>query len=221
MKKIIKIIITKIKKNIFVVVFVLAILFLLVYFIFPIKFQTKDYTAVLYVNGIGLKKYRGEDKDVKIPNYIGVFPVVSIQGGCFKRNDTIETVVIPNNVKFIEWGAFIECDKLKSVEASRIKSIDEYAFSGDIQLERVELGENLQTIGERAFVECHTLTYIPSRSSLKEIGDGAFAECEIEDPGDLTGITVGEDVFVDCPWSASPNNPASANYVNTEEDSAE
>jgi hypothetical protein len=37
----------------------------------------------------------------------------------------------------------------------------------------------------------------------------------------LTGITVGEDAFVDCPWSESPNNPASENYVDPEEDSEE
>ena len=211
----------KIIKKIVVVVLVLAILFLLVYFIFPIKFQTKDYTAVLYVNGIGLKKYRGEDKDVKIPNYIGVFPVISIQGGCFEDNKTVETVVIPDNVKYIERVAFKRCINLKSVEASRIKSIGEFAFTGDIKLERVELGENLRTIEKGTFYECHALTYIPSRSSLKEIGKWAFAECEIEDPGDLTGIIVGEEAFVDCPWSESPNNAASANYVDPEEDSTE
>ncbi|SCY51564.1 Leucine rich repeat-containing protein [Lachnospiraceae bacterium XPB1003] len=199
----------------------MAILFLLVYFIFPIKFQTKDYTAILCVDGLGLKKYRGEEKDVKIPNFIGVFPVISIQGGCFKDNETIETVVIPNNVKYIGAFAFEECVNLKSVEASRIKVIGEYAFSGDIKLEKVELGDNVQTIERLAFAECHALTYIPSRSSLKEIGGGAFAECEIDDPGDLTGIMVDEYVFLDCPWSESPNNPASANYVDPEEDSAE
>jgi len=221
MKKIIKIIITKIKKNIFVVVFVLAILFLLVCFIFPITFQTKDYTATLYVNGIGLDNYRGGDKDVQIPNFIGIFPVISIGIRCFEDNETIETVVIPNNVKYIERGAFLGCAKLKSVEASRIKVIGEYAFSRDIKLERVELGENVQTIERLAFAECHALTYIPSRSSLKEIGGGAFSECEIDDPGDLTGIMVDEYVFLDCPWSESPNNPASENYVDPEEDSAE
>ena len=217
MKKIIK----KIIKKIVIVVLVLAILFLLVYFIFPIKFQTKDYTAILYVDGLGLKNYRGEEKNVKIPNYIGVFPVISIQGGCFEDNKTVETVVIPNNVKYIEWVAFKRCINLKSVEASRIKSIGEFAFTGDIKLERVELGENLRTIEKGAFYECHALTYIPSRSSLKEIGKWAFAECEIEDPGDLTGIIVGEEAFVDCPWSESPNNAASANYVDPEDESEE
>ena len=201
MKKIIKIIITKIKKNIFVVVFVLAILFLLVCFIFPITFQTKDYTATLYVNGLGLDNYRGGDKDVQIPNFIGIFPVISIEGGCFEDNETIETVVIPNNVKYIEAFAFEECVNLKSVEASRIKFIGEYAFSDDIKLERVELGENVQTIETLAFAGCHALTYIPSGSSLKEIGGGAFSECGIEELGDLSGVNVEEAyIFEDTPW---------------------
>ena len=191
----------KIIKKIVIVVLVLAILFLLVYFIFPIKFQTKDYTAILCVDGLGLKKYRGEEKDVKIPNFIGVFPVISIQGGCFEDNETIETVVIPNNVKYIGAFAFQGCDNLKSVEASRIKVIGEYAFSDDIKLERVELGEKVQTIETLAFSECPALTYIPSRSSLKEIGGGAFAECGIEELGDLAGVNVERSyIFEDTPW---------------------
>ena len=191
----------KIIKKIVIVVLVLAILFLLVYFIFPIKFQTKDYTAILCVDGLGLKKYRGEEKDVKIPNFIGVFPVISIQGGCFEDNETIETVVIPNNVKYIGAFAFQGCDNLKSVEASRIKFIGEYAFSCDIKLERVELGENVQTIEPLAFEECHSLTYIPSRSSLKEIGWGAFWGSGIEEIGDLSGVNVEEaGIFEDTPW---------------------
>ena len=211
----------KIIKKFVVVVLVLAILFLLAYCTFPIKFQIKDYTAELYLDGLSLNNYRGEEKDVIIPNFIGIIPVSYIDGKCFKHNDTIETVVIPNNVKRIETVAFDGCDNLKSVEAFGVKSIGEFAFSGDIKLERVELGDNLQTIEKGAFFECHALTYIPSKSSLKEIGMWAFAECGIDDPGDLTGITVGEDAFVDCPWSESPNNPHSANYVDPEEDSTE
>ena len=96
-----------------------------------------------------------------------------------------------------------------------------YSFADDCQLEKVNLGDNLQTISKNAFEGCGMLTYIPSKDSVKEIGDHAFKGCEIEDPGDLTGITVGEDAFVDCPWSESPNNPASENYVDPEEDSTE
>ena len=174
-------------KKIVIVVLVLAILFLLVYFIFTITFQTKDYTATLYVNGLGLDNYRGGDKDVQIPNFIGIFPVISIEGGCFEDNETIETVVIPNNVKYIEAFAFEECVNLKSVEASRIKFIGEYAFSDDIKLERVELGEKVQTIETLAFAGCHALTYIPSRSSLKEIGGGRFLNAELRNWGICQG----------------------------------
>ena len=191
----------KIIKKIIFVIISLAVLHLIVVLIFPITFQTKDYTATLYVNGIGLDNYRGGDKDVQIPNFIGIFPVISIGIRCFEDNETIETVVIPNNVKYIERGAFLGCAKLKSVEASRIKVIGEYAFSDDIKLERVELGENVQTIEKLAFAGCHALAYIPSRSSLKEIGGGAFSECGIEELGDLSGVNVERSfIFEDTPW---------------------
>ena len=71
-----------------------------------------------------------------------------------------------------------------------------YSFADDCQLEKVNLGDKLQTIGKNTFEGCGMLTYIPSKDSVKEIGDHAFKGCEIEDP-------------------------ASANYVNPEEDSAE
>ena len=191
----------KIIKKFVVVVLVLAILFLLAYCTFPIKFQIKDYTAELYLDGLSLNNYRGEEKDVIIPNFIGIIPVSYIDGKCFKRNDTIETVVIPNNVRKIEPFSFEGCDNLKSVEASRIKVIGEYAFLDDIKLERVELGENVQTIERLAFAGCHALAYIPSRSSLKEIGGGAFSECGIEELGDLSGVNVERSyIFEDTPW---------------------
>ncbi len=191
----------KIIKKIVIVIISLAVLYLIVDLNFPITFQTKDYTATLYVNGLGLYNYRGEDKDVIIPNFIGIIPVSYIDGQCFKHNDTIETVVIPNNVRKIEPFSFHGCDNLKSVEASRIKVIGEYAFSDDIKLERVELGENVQTIERLAFAGCHALTYIPSRSSLKEIGGGAFSECGIEELGDLSGVNVERSyIFEDTPW---------------------
>ena len=139
------------------------------------------------MDGLALKNYRGEDKDVQIPNFIGIFPVISIGIRCFEDNETIETVVIPNNVKYIERGAFLGCAKLKSVKASRIKVIDEYAFLDDIKLERVELGENVQTIERLAFAGCHALTYIPSRSSLKEIGGGRFLNAELRNWGICQG----------------------------------
>ena len=211
----------RIKINIFIVIFIFAISILIIIFFFPLKYTTKDYIVKIYFDGAYLTDYRGEDKDVIIPNYIGFFPVTTIDRKCFEYKDTIETVIIPNNVRNIKPFAFSGCVNLKSVEASRIKSIGLYSFADDCQLEKVNLGDNLQTIGENAFEGCGMLTYIPSKDSVKEIGDHAFKGCEIEDPGDLTGITVGEDAFVDCPWSESPNNPVSENYVDPEEDSEE
>lgn len=232
----------KFKNKLIAVLLVLVIVFILYKLIFPIVIYTDDYTAALYWDGAYLTDYKGKEKDVQIPNYIGIFPVVFIGGDCFEYTDTIETVVIPNNVREIGEGAFSDCLYLKSVEASNIKivgegafartprlervelggelrTIGEGAFNGAHRLEKVDLGGKLQTIGRAAFAECYALTYIPSRSSLKEIGSYAFYGCEIEDPGDLTGITVGDDAFLDCPWSKSPRNPSSINNSNSEESS--
>lgn len=186
----------------------------------PIGFRSSEYVAFLCDDGVHLEYYRGEDKDVVIPNYIGFFPVTVIGENCFELNDSIETVVIPGNVKKIGESAFEGCIKLKTVKAENVKSVDYLAFNDDWNLEIVELGDNLQTIGVWAFNRCHSLTYIPSKQSLKEIGDYAFQECEIEDPGDLTGIIVGDDVFKNSPWSRSSHNLDSVISNNYEEENS-
>ncbi len=212
------------KKNIkIIIVFfsLLAILYLIIVFTYPIRIKTNDYSIEIYSDGAHITKYWGDDKDVRLPNFVGIIPVTVIDKNCFDSNDKIETVFIPNNIKFIRSEAFIECSNLEAIEAEKIKCVDDDVFAYDNQLEIVELGDNLQIIGKNAFEGCGMLTYIPSKDSVKEIGDHAFKGCEIEDPGDLTGITVGEDAFVDCPWSESPNNPHSANYVDPEDESEE
>ena len=167
----------------------------------PIKIRTSEYNARLYPDGVHLIAYIGKVEDVVIPNYIGIFPVTVISQDCFYSNDFVKTVIIPDNVKSIGMHAFEQCHQLKSVKGKNVRKIEQDAFACDWKLETVELGDKLQVIEDGAFWRCNALTYIPSKESLKEIGDYAFEACEIENHGDLTGITVGDNAFNDCPFS--------------------
>ena len=61
--------------------------------------------------------------------------------------------------------------------SDRVSSVDPYMFYGCTRLQRVYLGENTTTIGERAFYNCSNLLEIRLSSSLVTSGNNAFGGC--------------------------------------------
>ena len=90
----------------------------------------------------------------------------------------IETVVFPNTVVEIGNRVFGYSPLLTDDE-----SYLGYRNCGS--LEKVILGKNVKTIGERAFYKCRSLREITIPNSVTTIGDGAFESCQ-----SLTNITI-------------------------------
>ena len=114
-------------------------------------------------DGIFIKEYIGSDKTVVIPSKIDGQAVTVIAGGAF-WGTSIESVVIPDSVKFVVARAFYGCDQLKTVDfGDGIIEIQEEAFYKCTALESIILPKNLETIGEGAFYGCTSATeiYIP------------------------------------------------------------
>lgn len=124
--------------------------------------------------------------------------LTSIGVKTFYGCSSLTGIEIPNNVTSIKGGAFMDCDSLTSIEIpSSVISIDYYscdesfgAFQGCSNLKTLTFGENSQltSIGERAFIDCSSLTEIEIPSSVKEIGKNAFDECS-----NLADVNFGED----------------------------
>ena len=113
--------------------------------------------------GISIRDYIGSDKTVVIPSKIDGQAVTIIAGGAF-WGTSIESVVIPDSVKFVVARAFYGCDQLKTVDfGDGIIEIQEEAFYKCTALESIILPKNLETIGEGAFYGCTSATeiYIP------------------------------------------------------------
>ena len=70
---------------------------------------TKEIDGYLIENGV-LKEYKGDEKDIKIPD-----DVISVSVNAFKGKDDIETIHIPRSVEHIAKNAFVHCKKLKKV----------------------------------------------------------------------------------------------------------
>ena len=114
-------------------------------------------------DGIFIKEYIGSDKTVVIPSKIDGQAVTMIAGGAFVGT-SIESLVIPDSVKFVVARAFYGCDQLKTVDfGDGIIEIQEEAFRECTALESIILPKNLETIGEGAFYGFTSATeiYIP------------------------------------------------------------
>lgn len=92
-------------------------------------------------------------------------------------------------------------------------SIGDYAFASS-SLTGITLQNNIMSIGECAFTDCHNLTEITLPSSVNSIGDAAFRG------SGLTGITIpagitriGDSMFSGCDQLASISIPVSVTRI--------
>lgn len=106
------------------------------------------------------------------------------QTGGFYENYYVEEVVLPQNLKIIDGGAFKRCTRLKKVivrneEIPDIKPsleiIGSDAFEGCTSLQSAQnLPTTLKRIEERAFLNCNRLSEIPLPDTLEFVGSHAF-----------------------------------------------
>lgn len=152
-----------------------------------------------YVDG-WLVKYVSTDSDIKsIEIEDGT---VGIADGAFTLAPYIHEIIFADSVKYI--GAYVTqgVHELKKVKwGNNLISIGDRAFENcDYLGDTLTLPDSLQTIGEKAFKGCEYLWYINFGSGLKNIGKNAFEKCTV-----LTEITlpknieyIGDYAFVDC-----------------------
>ncbi|MBQ6049217.1 MAG: leucine-rich repeat domain-containing protein [Bacteroidaceae bacterium] len=112
------------------------------------------------------------------------------------------SVVIPEGVTSIEYGAFNGCHFLSSISLpSTLTNIGENAFDGCSSLTSITLPEDLENIGSWAFNGCTSLTEVRIPNTVTSIGDGAFGFCssltEVRIPSMVT--TIGDGAFQECP----------------------
>ena len=81
--------------------------------------------------------------------------ITAIAKNCFRDNDLLTTVVLPDTVT----------------------RIGDYAFATCEDLQYVYIPKNVENIGTMAFYGCDELSYISIPHMCKEIGDEAFEAC--------------------------------------------
>ncbi len=113
-------------------------------------------------------------------------------------NTSVTSVVIPEGVEEIQKYAFYNCSGLQTVEIpDSVKYIKEHAFKKNIALTSINL-KNIKAIGAEAFKGCENLTDI-RLDNIYSIGVGAFEGCiSIESVNLNTLRNTGERAFKDC-----------------------
>ncbi len=153
--------------------------------------------------------------------------VTSIPHSQFSDKYSLFEIVLPNDLKIIEYDAFLRCTKLTEIIIPEsVTTIRDNAFNGCTLLGKINIPASLQSLGQAAFNGCTVLqspivipkgiTQIPSNAfyncralsdvtlpeSLLKIESSAFYQCAISSiilPDQLT--TVDSNAFQYCPLS--------------------
>lgn len=122
--------------------------------------------------------------------------------GRFERDyNRLDSVEIPNGVKYIGACAFSDCVNLTSISIPEsVKTIGQGAFRGCVKLGYVKLPIKITEIEKETFKNCSELGSIIIPSGATSIGDSAFMDCtSLSTVAIPAGVShMGECVFSGC-----------------------
>ncbi|MCL1813262.1 MAG: leucine-rich repeat domain-containing protein [Treponema sp.] len=121
-----------------------------------------------------LVKYRGIGRDVIIPPKLGINRI----GERAFAGSSINSVVIPMGVGYVDERAFMGCSFLKKVTLpNTLITLGRRAFFNCYMLENINIPRSLVTIEDGVFYNCRSLKEIDIPDTLKKLGSRAFSGC--------------------------------------------
>ena len=119
----------------------------------------------------------------------------------FYDYSSLSSLVIPDSVIIIGFGAFEGCSSLRSlVIPDSVTSIGDRAFSGCCSLESLVIPDSVTSIGDWTFSDCYSLRSLVIPDSVTSIGDYAFSDSfsleSLVIPDSVTSI--GNEAFRGC-----------------------
>ena len=111
-------------------------------------------------------------------NYTFKYNYVIIADGAFSGFANLESIIIPNSVKYIGDGSFRNCAKLVSIYFSRsLESIGVNCFENCLSIKNLVIPNSVTAIESQAFMNCELLNTIVISDNLKHIGWSVFDGC--------------------------------------------
>lgn len=125
--------------------------------------------------------------DIVIPEFVTYnkkkYRVVSLDEKSFSGCNFLNSLIIPRSVTSIS-ASFSDCFRITSVTL-HCKKVTDYMFHEKESLKKVVIGEEVESIGEKAFWHCPNLNSLTIANGVKSIGKHAFDQCI-----DLTSVTI-------------------------------
>ena len=169
----------------------------------------------LYKNGYEVKEGKllrsfGFCTSIELPQEINV-----LGENCFAYNEDINSFTGSKNLKIIEQNAFYGCCNLERVcLCDGLERIEKRAFSS-CGLKEISIPQSVKEIEEKAFLGCHSLNKIKLSETLDSISDNLFDSCgglkRIELPEHL--ISIGRESFAGCNKLESLTVPKSVEKI--------
>ena len=123
-----------------------------------IPFKVKDYRITITKGTVTLNEYTGSDTEIVVPERIFFLPVTYLESYCYKNvKHTMTSISLPDTMTIVGDTAFWACDKLESVHANNINTIECAAFGYDTNLRNVDLGDGIKKVEESTFEYCSSL----------------------------------------------------------------
>lgn len=192
----------------------------------------------IVINGINTYDLKANKGILKIPEEIEGLTVTAIGDEAFQYETDIVQVVLPDTLEEIQYRAFYNCDKLKSVsipnsvtvlgtntfescdslESVKTSILSESAFIDCISLNSVDISNGLEELPSRVFEKCSSLEEIDIPDSVLTLGSSAFNNCTalkyVGLPSNLQSISYG--AFGNCSSLKSLNIPESVLEIKSE-----
>ena len=178
-----------------------------------------SFEYVLYSDGNAtIKKYKGSDTQVQVPETIDGYKVTVIAANAFANCPGLESIDIPDTVTKIGnsafencsslssvklsknlvelgWMAFGNCDSLtyieipKSIKTAKADGWGNGPLSGNDNLQNVVFEDGITAIPDSILRNCNSFKVIRIPKTVTEIGGSAFADC-----GKLESIDIPDSV---------------------------
>ena len=131
-------------------------------------------------NNAKITEYTGDEEVVVIPGTIAGHPIISIEKGSFKGNDTVQEVYISDGISAVNGDVFRDCSNLKKVHLSdSINKLTGTVFAGCISLEEVNIPDNMTEVQKGLFKDS-PLTTIYIGKGVTRISPDAFYKGEAD-----------------------------------------
>ncbi len=153
--------------------------------------------------------------DMTVPDEIEGCPVTMIGSNAFDSGSGMTSITLPESVTTLGYGAFSECEALRSVYAPGVVEIRDYAFYKCSWLTKATFSENIKMVGRMAFTQAGILE-MDTQDGIYYIGNIAV-QASHNGIGDTVSLREGttcvaEDCF-NCNWMTGVRLPASLKYI--------